>query len=67
MRPRFTEGSYDPCAENPRYVLNRVEGRFMSGYAGGGDAPDEAIELIPGAPDRAIKSLKKNEETRPLS
>ena len=63
LRPRFTEGSYGPCAENLGHVLNRIEGRFMSGYAGGGDdAPDKAIELIPGAPDRAINSLKKNEK-----
>ena len=63
LRLGFTKGPYGPYAGNLRHVLNRIEGHFMSGYADGGDAPNKAIELIPGALDRATKSLKKHGET----
>ena len=63
LRLSFAKGPYGPYAENLRHVLNRIEGHFMSGYADGGDAPDKAIELVPGALDRAMNSLKKHEET----
>lgn len=63
LRLSFTKGPYGPYAGNLRHVLNRIEGHFISGYADGGDAPDKAIELIPGALDRATESLKKHGET----
>jgi len=49
LRLRYAKAPYGPYAENLRHVLHAVEGHFVSGYAGGGDAPNEQLELVPGA------------------
>ncbi len=38
---RFTKAPYGPYAENLRHVLHSIEGHLISGYADGGDAPDD--------------------------
>ena len=64
LRLKFTKGPYGPYAENLRHVLNAVEGHFVAGYAGGGDAPDKQLELVPGATEDARTFLAGEAETR---
>ena len=46
---KFKEAPYGPFAENLRFLLMKVEGYFLSGYADGGDAPTKQLQLVPGA------------------
>jgi O-acetyl-ADP-ribose deacetylase (regulator of RNase III) len=64
LRLQFAKGPYGPYAENLRHVLNKIEGRFVSGYADGGDAPDKQLELVPGAVSDAEAFLKDHAATR---
>ena len=66
LKLKFAEGPYGPYAENLWHVLNAMEGRLVSGYADGGDAPDKQLELVPGALDDARTFLadKTTTETR---
>jgi O-acetyl-ADP-ribose deacetylase (regulator of RNase III) len=64
LRLRFTQAHYGPYAENLRHVLRTIEGHFVSGYADGGDAPDKALELVPGAVEEASQFLNHHDETR---
>lgn len=64
LKLRYNKAAYGPYAENLRHVLRKIEGHLISGYADGGDAPDKAIELVPGAPKDALKFLEEREETR---
>ncbi len=57
LRLRFAKAPYGPYAENLRHVLHAVEGHFISGYADGGDTPEKALELIPGAVQDATAVL----------
>jgi len=49
LRLRYVAGPYGPYAENLRHVLQAVEGYYVSGYGPGGDAPDQVLQLVPGA------------------
>lgn len=60
---RFQEGRYGPYADNLRHVLKAIEGHLVSGYAGR-DAPDETIDLVPGAVADAKAFLEDHPETR---
>lgn len=64
LRLDFKAAHYGPYAENLRHVLVAIEGHFVSGYADGGDAPDKALELLPGALDDAMGVLASDHETR---
>ena len=64
LKLRFVKGLYGPYAENLRHVLNAVEGHLVSGYAADGDAPDEELELLPGAIEDAQTFLADKAETR---
>ena len=65
LRLKIAKGPYGPYAENLRHVLNAIEGYYVTGYgAGGGDAPNKALELIPGAVEQAKSTLAKKPETR---
>jgi O-acetyl-ADP-ribose deacetylase (regulator of RNase III) len=64
LRLRFAAGPYGPYAENLRHVLRAIEGYYLSGYGAGGDAPDKALELVPGAVTDARASLVAHPETR---
>lgn len=64
LRLRFTKGHYGPYAENLRHVLNTIEGHFVSGYEDGGDAPDKALQLLPGVLDKAQDFLLGQDPTR---
>ena len=49
LKLRFAKGHYGPYSENMRHVLRAIEGHLVSGYADGGDAPGQRLDLVPGA------------------
>jgi O-acetyl-ADP-ribose deacetylase (regulator of RNase III) len=63
LRLRLAKGPYGPYAENLRHVLSEIEGYYVSGYGAGGDAPDKALELVPGAIEDAQRALAKRPAT----
>ena len=63
LRLRYAKGHYGPYAENLRHVLDKIEGHFITGYSGCGDAPGESLELIPDAVDQAHCVLKAYADT----
>ncbi len=64
LRLEFRAAHYRPYAENLRHVLAAIEGHFVSGYADGGDAPEKALELLPGALEDAMAVLATDSATR---
>jgi uncharacterized protein YwgA len=64
LRLRYVQGLYGAYAETLRDVLREIEGYFVSGYADGGDAPDKALELVPGEVNDAEAFLSNHAETR---
>ena len=64
LRLRYQKGPYGPYAENLGHVLNRVEGHFVSGYGDGGDSPDKALKLVPGAVEDAREFLECSDDAR---
>ena len=63
LRLRFEKGHYGPYAGNLRHVLNFMEGHYISGYLGGGDAPGDELALVPGAVDDAATFLGRYPKT----
>ena len=61
---RYLRKSLGPFAENLRHVLRAVEGHYVSGYSDSGDAPNEELELVPGAMDDARMFLEDHPDTR---
>lgn len=57
LKLRYVKGPYGPYAENLRHALAEIEGLLVRGYLDGGDAPDKAIELLPGAAESASAFL----------
>lgn len=49
LRLRYVAGPYGPYPENLRHVLQAIDGYYVTGYGAGGDVPDRALELVPGA------------------
>jgi O-acetyl-ADP-ribose deacetylase (regulator of RNase III) len=64
LRLRYVRAAYGPYAENLRHVLSAVEGHLVSGYADGGDAPEQELVLVPGAVDDAEAFLADHPDTR---
>ena len=64
LRLKFRKAHYGPYAENLRHVMNAIEGHFLVGYADGGDEPEKALALVPGAEDEAARYLAESKETR---
>ncbi|OAI63543.1 Appr-1-p processing protein [Ralstonia solanacearum] len=64
LKLKFQAAHYGPYAENLRHVMKAIEGHFVSGYADGGDAPDKALALVPGAEEEASRFLTEMEDTR---
>ena len=63
LRLRYVKAPYGPYAENLRHVLATVEGYMISGYGDGGDKPDKALELVPGAAEEARAFLDQHPAT----
>ena len=64
LKLQFKQAPYGPYAENMKYVLQRIEGHFISGYTDGNDAPDKQIEPLPGAMEDAKAFLEGHPATR---
>jgi O-acetyl-ADP-ribose deacetylase (regulator of RNase III) len=64
LRLRLAKGPYGPYAENLRHVLAAIDGYYVSGYGAGGDEPDKALELVPGAVEDARAALAERPATR---
>ena len=64
LRLKFQKGYYGPYAENLRHVLKVMEGHYISGYLGGGDAPGDELKLVPGAVDEAKTVLGRFPRTK---
>ena len=64
LRLRYQKAPYGPYAENLRHALRAVEGHFITGCAGSGDAPHEPLDLLPGAVTDAHNFLVAHPETR---
>jgi O-acetyl-ADP-ribose deacetylase (regulator of RNase III) len=64
LRLRLAKGPYGPYAENLRHVLGEIEGYYVAGYGAGGDNPEKALELVPGAIDDARAALAQRPETQ---
>jgi hypothetical protein len=63
LRLRYVKAPYGPYAENLRHLLQAIDGHLIAGYTARGDAPDEQIELVPGAVDEADRFLLAHPET----
>lgn len=64
LRLKFQKAHYGPYAENLRHVMSAIEGHFLVGYADGGDDPEKALALVPGAEDEASRFLSQSADTR---
>lgn len=64
LRLRYVAGHYGPYAENLRHVLQAIDGYYVSGYGDAEDAPDKAIEIVPGAVERALPLLQSHAESQ---
>ena len=64
LRLRFEKGYYGPYTGNLRHVLNLMEGHYISGYLGDGDAPSDELALVPGSVDEATAFLRRYPRTR---
>lgn len=64
LRLRYEKAWYGPYAENLRHVLLDVEGHLITGYTGGSDSPETALELVAGAAEDAEAFLMTNSETQ---
>ncbi|HNU12533.1 MAG TPA: macro domain-containing protein [Rubrivivax sp.] len=63
LRLHYKAAPYGPYAENLRHVLHAVEGHLIAGYDDGGDAPDKALTLVPGAVEDATAVIAEHPET----
>lgn len=62
LRLKYEKQQYGPYAENLNFVLQRIEGHFISGY---GDRSRKAlIRLLPGAVEQADSFLTGDAESR---
>lgn len=61
---RYVKHAYGPYADNLRFVLHRVEGHWISGYADGGDSPTKELTLLPRAVDLANEFLSRQPDTQ---
>jgi O-acetyl-ADP-ribose deacetylase (regulator of RNase III) len=63
LKLKYEKFSYGPYAKNLSHVLKAIEGHLVSGYADGGDNPEKALELVPGAVSDAQAFLNDKKET----
>ena len=63
LRLKYEKYIYGPYANKLRYVLNCIEGHFISGYADGGDDPGKQLQIVPGAEKKAEEFLQEHPET----
>ena len=59
----YQKAAHGPYAPKLRFVMRRLEGHYLMGYRDGGDNPDKAIELVPGAYEEAEAFLPSVPDT----
>ncbi len=64
LKLQYQKGPYGPYAQNLRYVLNLMEGHFISGYGDAEDNPDRQINLMPDVLPEAEAFLENHPDTR---
>ena len=64
LRLKYAKAAHGPYASNLRHVMQRLEGHFLAGYEDGGDSPQKAISLIPGASRDAKAFIDAEATTR---
>ena len=64
LRLKFEKGHFGPYADNLRHVLRHINGHYVLGYTGNGDAPGKQLELLPGAIEDATAFLERHPRTR---
>lgn len=60
----YQKATHGPYAPKLRFVMRRLEGHYLMGYRDGGDNPDKAIELVPGAFEEAVAFLPSVPDTQ---
>lgn len=63
LRLKYVKAPYGPYAENLRHVLREIEGHLISGFADGGDVPQQQLALVPGATKDAESFLETKTAT----
>lgn len=63
LKLKYEKFNYGPYATNLSHVLKAIEGHLVSGYSDGGDNPEKALELVPGAVGEAEAFLNDKKET----
>lgn len=66
LRLNYQKDHYGPYAPNLRYILNSLEGHYISGYGDGGDNPRKPLQLVPGAIKDADEYLSDNKKSNTL-
>ena len=61
---KLNKGRYGPYAENLRFVLRRMSGKYIEGYRNEGDSPSDELRLLDGAEREATEWLDSHYETR---
>lgn len=63
LRLKYEAGHYGPYAPNLNKVLEQIEGHFTRGY-GDSQKPDQEIDLLPGAVEKADEFLQMYPDSR---
>lgn len=58
---RFKKEQFGPYAQNLRFVLQALSNHFITGLEEG-DKPNNLIDLLPGASDKALEFLKEKKD-----
>lgn len=64
LQLRFDAAKYGPYAQNLRFVLNEIEGYYITGMVNGSEPPSLAMQLVPGALPDADAQLRDQPDTR---
>lgn len=64
LKLQYRKHAYGPYAHNLRFILHRVEGHLISGYADGGDSPTKELTLLPKAVVLANEFLSRQPDTQ---
>ena len=61
---RFVKEYHGPYSPRIRFLMQELEGHYLLGYRDGGDSPDKAIQIVPGAVEDAEGYLAGTTKTR---
>ena len=63
LKLKYKQYHYGPYATNIRFLLEKLEGHYISGY-GDNENPEQVVELMPGAIEEAQAYIGTDEEAR---